>query len=120
MKKKIEGLGDQIEKFTKATGIKKLVKWVFGEDCGCQERKEKLNKLFPKKRKQPECLNESEYNYLSKWFDKHNSKVTPTEQKQLLKIYNRVFREKKEMTSCGKCINDISKELNILYKAYGN
>ena len=45
----IKGLGDQIEKITEATGIKKLVKWAFGEDCGCDQRKEKLNKLFPLK-----------------------------------------------------------------------
>lgn len=120
MKKKAEGLGDQIEKFTEATGIKKLVKWAFGEDCGCDKRKEKLNKLFPKRRKEPECLNEKEYNYLSEWFDKPNSKVTPIEQKELLKIYNRVFREKKPMTSCGSCIRAITNELNSLYKAYGN
>ena len=45
-----KGLGDSIEKFTKATGIKKVVdvvtKAVGIEDCGCNRRKEKLNKLF--------------------------------------------------------------------------
>ena len=51
---KSKGLGDDIEKITEATGIKKVVKWAFGEDCGCDERKEKLNKLF--KYKQPECF----------------------------------------------------------------
>ena len=44
---KSKGLGDSIEKFTKATGIKKLVKAVAGEDCGCDKRKEILNNLFP-------------------------------------------------------------------------
>ena len=59
-----KGLGDIIENITKATGIKKLVEWAFGGiDCGCDARKEKLNKLFPRKRK-PECLLEDEYNYL--------------------------------------------------------
>ena len=41
-----KGLGDTIEKVTEATGIKKVVKWLAGEDCGCDARKEKLNKLF--------------------------------------------------------------------------
>jgi len=45
-KKKSEGLGDTIEKITEATGIKKVVKWLAGDDCGCEERKEKLNKLW--------------------------------------------------------------------------
>jgi len=40
-----EGLGDIVEIITKFTGIKWLVKKVVGEDCGCDERKEFLNKL---------------------------------------------------------------------------
>ena len=46
---KSKGLGDSIEKFTKATGIKKIVDSMPG-DCGCGKRKEKLNKVFPYKR----------------------------------------------------------------------
>jgi len=41
-----QGLGDTIEKFTKATGIKKLADKIPG-GCGCQKRKETLNKMFP-------------------------------------------------------------------------
>mgnify|MGYP003123993136 FL=1 len=37
------GLGDIVEKVTEATGIKKAVKFIAGEDCGCNERKEKMN-----------------------------------------------------------------------------
>ena len=33
------GLGDTVEKITEATGIKKAVKFIAGEDCGCNERK---------------------------------------------------------------------------------
>lgn len=39
---KSKGLGDSIEKVTKATGIKKATDWIFdklGKDCGCSERK---------------------------------------------------------------------------------
>ena len=42
-------LGDTVEKFTKATGIKKLADKIPG-DCGCKKRKEKLNKIFPYKK----------------------------------------------------------------------
>jgi|TARA_Y100001972_G_C7657359_1_gene331098 hypothetical protein len=48
--KKSKGLGDTIEKITKATGIKKVVdkvSEVTGKDCGCADRKDKLNRLFP-------------------------------------------------------------------------
>ena len=49
---KSKGLGDSIEKFTKATGIKKVVDAVSektGKDCGCAERRDTLNRLFPYK-----------------------------------------------------------------------
>ena len=48
--KKSKGLGDTIEKITKATGIKKVVDVVskaVNKDCGCNKRKDSLNKLFP-------------------------------------------------------------------------
>ena len=46
--RKLRGLGDTIEKFTKATGIKKVVEKVTGEKgCGCKKRREALNKRFP-------------------------------------------------------------------------
>ena len=48
-----KGLGDIVEKFTRATGIKKAVDVVskaVGKDCGCNKRKDKLNKMFPYKK----------------------------------------------------------------------
>ncbi len=45
-----KGVGDTIEKITVAIGIKHVVDTiseVTGKDCGCKERKEKLNKSFP-------------------------------------------------------------------------
>ena len=47
---KSQGLGDSIEKFTKATGIKKLADKIPG-GCGCGKRKEKLNEIFPYNKK---------------------------------------------------------------------
>ena len=46
------GLGDSIEKFTKATGIKKMVDTMskgLNIPCGCEARKSALNKMFPYK-----------------------------------------------------------------------
>ena len=60
--KSSEGLGDTVEKITKATGIKKAVKFLAGEDCGCDERKEKLNEMF--RYRKPECLTESEFDLI--------------------------------------------------------
>ena len=44
---KSRGLGDSIEKFTQATGIKKVVEKVAGGDCGCKKRRDSLNRTFP-------------------------------------------------------------------------
>jgi len=43
---KSQGLGDTIEKFTTATGIKKIADKIPG-GCGCGKRKKKLNEIFP-------------------------------------------------------------------------
>jgi len=49
-RKKSKGLGDTIEKITKFTGIKSLVKRIFKEtDCGCDRRRDLLNKWLPYK-----------------------------------------------------------------------
>jgi hypothetical protein len=54
MEQKPRGLGDSIEKITKATGIKNIVDAVNKargvKDCGCGKRKDKLNKIFPYKK----------------------------------------------------------------------
>jgi hypothetical protein len=44
-----KGFGDTVEKFTKATGIKQIVDTVTNGDCGCDKRKDSLNRIFPYK-----------------------------------------------------------------------
>lgn len=44
---KQKGLGDTVAAITEATGIKAVVKALFGENCGCDIRQEKLNELVP-------------------------------------------------------------------------
>ena len=84
VKKTSKGLGDTVEKVFKATGIDKVAKWILGEDCGCEERKEKLNKMFPYM--EPQCLNEDEYNYLDNYFKTRKSQITPEELNLLIFI----------------------------------
>ena len=44
------GFGDTVEKFTRATGIKKAVDTVTKGGCGCDKRKDSLNRMFPYKK----------------------------------------------------------------------
>jgi len=49
-----QGIGDTIAKITRATGIKTAVDAVAeatGRDCGCQQRQDALNEMFPYKQK---------------------------------------------------------------------
>ena len=102
---KSEGLGDTIEKITKATGIKKAVKFLAGEDCGCDERKKLLNDMF--RYNKPLCLNEEEYIYLKGFFSINKNIVNNIEQKELLTIHNRVFNTNKQNSSYGNCVKDL-------------
>jgi hypothetical protein len=114
--KKSKGLGDTIEKITEATGIKTIVENIFGNDCGCDERKSKLNKLFPYK--VVNCLEENEYQYLKNWYTTKRLQVNANEQRELLLIYNRVFNRKNVFTSCGSCVRNMVRDLEKIYYEY--
>ena len=91
--KKSKGLGDDIEKFTEATGIKKAVDWFSsktGIDCGCDERKEKLNQLFPRHTGTPECLEWWEYDRIVNL----PRELDQAARKDVAYIYSRVFNVK--------------------------
>lgn len=115
---KAKGLGDTVEQVLEATGIAKIAKWALGEDCGCDERKEKLNKLFPYHKS--ECLSEDEFVYLDEYYTESNNVVKPEVQSKMVKIYNRIFRQKVQLTSCSSCykntIHDKLKKVYIEYK----
>ena len=116
-KQKSKGLGDTVEKVFKATGVDKVAKWVLGEDCGCDERKEFLNKLFPYTK--PECLTEEEFEYLHWYFTDRPSTITADQQKRLVAIYNRVLHQKAKTTRCTPCfMSNIHTKLYKIYKEY--
>jgi hypothetical protein len=92
-KNKSKGLGDSIEKFTEATGIKAVVKAIAGEDCGCSERRDALNKLFPYKKVQPECLEPEEIEYLSTGILRKRT-LKYEDRERIATIHARVFNHK--------------------------
>jgi len=113
---KSKGLGDTIAKITEATGIDKLVKFIAGEDCGCDERKEKLNKLFPYAK--PLCLTEDEFNTLDAYFKQNTNTLTSDEQTSLIAINNRVLSQKLTFSTCSSCLRDLVSKLRVIYNEY--
>jgi len=113
---KSKGLGDDIEKITEATGIKKLVKFIAGEDCGCNERKELLNKVF--RHNKLECLTEEEYDYLTGFFAKNKNVLNNEEIKRLYEISNRIFNKKSKPSTCSSCVRTIVLRLKKIIDAY--
>lgn len=98
-----KGLGDTVEKFTRKTGIKKVVDTVFKKlekSCGCEERKILLNDLF--RYEKPECFNEKDFNHIKNIVDTNKNKFTNEEQEEIVDIYTRVFPllKRPECTPC--------------------
>jgi hypothetical protein len=118
-KRKPQGLGDTIEQFTEATGIKAGVEKLaqaIGWDCGCDARKEKLNQMFPYKK--INCLTEEDYEYLQGWFSQDRYQVSILEQRRLTEIYYNVFNQQLEQTSCDSCWRDYISQIRKVYLEY--
>ena len=119
-KRKAKGFGDTIEQITEATGIKAVVE-VFskatGLDCGCDERKEKLNKLFPYNRN-INCLTEKDYDLLGEYVSPKKASLTPAEQKIVSDIYFNVFNFRLQLSSCASCWKGKIDELRKVYNEY--
>lgn len=118
-KRKPKGLGDTIEQFTEATGIKAGVEKLaqaIGWDCGCDARKEKLNQLFPYKK--INCLTEEDYEYLQGWFSMDRHSVSIMEQRRLTEVYYNVFNIRLEQTSCDSCWRDYISQIRKVYIEY--
>jgi len=92
-----EGLGDKVEKILSSPivkpvtqAIKKLL-WKDGEDCGCEEKRKKLNFKFPSKLK-PRCLKEHEYIWWGKYQQRRKLKVEQQDIEKICRIYSDVFK----------------------------
>lgn len=110
------GLGDVIEKITEVTGIKKAVKFLAGEDCGCDQRKMKLNQMF--RHNKMECLNEDEYEFLSMYLAKKRKDATHEDRVKLYAINNRIFHKNEKVSSCVSCVNAIVRRLEKVFNEY--
>jgi len=108
-----KGLGDSIEKALKATGIDKVAKKVLGEDCGCSDRKEKLNKMFPYNKVRQ--FTEDEQKIYEEVIDRTKGTITGKDQAILVKLYNKVFNANKKPSSCTSCVQQTLAKLKKVY-----
>jgi len=114
------GLGDVVNAVTTVTGIKALVKMFTpeGEDCGCEERRKKLNELHLRGKK-PYCLELDEYNFLKGFFDSNPFEANASQAMKMRTIYARIFRmDVSQVGSCDGCMRDLIKELRSIVGTY--
>lgn len=124
-KKKPKGLGDVIENITEATGIKKVVELFTpdGSDCGCDKRKEKLNKLFPVKTK-ANCFTEEQFNNWKAFTEVRTIRITSEQILMICKLYSDIFNVQFWKPSCYACsgtaktISTMIDKLDIVYNTY--
>lgn len=115
-----DGLGDVVEKITKATGIKKVVELfnsATGQDCNCDKRKEKMNIAFPTRRT-IECMTEEMYDTFGKIKDLKN--LGSSERAEVARIHAHVFKHKVVVpcTCTPKRWMQFMSELTKVYDSY--
>ena len=114
MAKPSKGLGDTIERITKATGIDKVAKAVLGDDCGCDERKKKLNQMFPYNKVRQ--FTEDELKIYEEVLPRlKGGTITGQDQSTLIKLYNKVFNSNKQPSSCSSCVQQTLAKLAKVY-----
>ena len=110
-----KGLGDSIENFTKKTGIKKIVDAVVGEDCGCDKRKDFLNRIFPYFAPMSDKDKTTWEKIIKPSFDK--GQLNLGEQGLAIDIYERVYGQRKKKSRCGSCVKLWLADLEKAYEA---
>ena len=109
---KSKGIVDTISKITKATGIDKVAKKILGEDCGCDERKKKLNQMFPYARP----FTEDELSIYESVLPRlKGGTITREDQATLVRLYNKVFNANKKPSSCSSCVQQTLAKLAKVY-----
>ena len=115
---KSKGIGDDIKKFTKATGIDRLAKTILGEDCNkCEERRKKLNQMFPRF-KNIRQFTEDEIKIYEEAILPIESRghLTRGEKTIVNALYKGVFGQNPQWKSCSPCNKQIMDNLKKVYE----
>ena len=111
------GLGDVVEKIAKVTGINKVVDALV-DDCGCDDRKEKFNKIPLWKRRKVNCIEESDYPFVKEFIKM--TRYSYEDRERFIPIYNFVFRVKVKNTNCDSCFRGYIKNMKKYLEIYEN
>ena len=128
-KEQITGLGDVVHKVAKAVGIDKVVKAFTpeGKDCGCDDRKQKLNAMFPIRQPAVRCLTQSQHDQYAKFVESRTlDKIIEREHaKLLIDLTAWVFATQHNINDfgsncggCGKKLLKMVKKLDEVYYSY--
>ena len=121
------GLGDVVESITKAIGIKKVVDVVskkLDKDCGCDKRKEFLNKLrLFKNKKVLRCLTDNQRGQYINFIDtRKKGKWERNEMQLMFDLYAHAFAIQYQIKSfggncqgCAKILQEIQDKLDKVY-----
>ena len=112
-RKQSEGLGDTVEKVIRFTGLQHFVN---GEDCGCEERKKKLNELLPYRFK-ARCLTEEEYKEWGEFQTKRTLTLSGEQVVYVCDLYASVFNRQK-WYPCSGCVKEMIAIIDRLDKVY--
>ena len=105
------GLGDVVEAITKVTSIKKVVEAVT-DDCGCNERKERFNKITLWNRKKVNCISEDDYLWYKQNIKPSTSRFDYDTRERIVKIYNSIFNTNQKNTKCMPCMKGLLENIN--------
>ena len=116
-KNKSRGLGDDIKKIADKTGISKAVNMIFGDDCGCAERQQKLNNMFPNFKNIRAFTNDEKKVYEKIYPQVEKEKrVNKENQIALNVLYFSVFNTPAKWSNCGSCNIKTLENLRRVYE----
>lgn len=105
------GVGDVIEVITEATGIRRLFDR-FAPDCGCDLRREKLNKtlgFYTPMTKEQKAEFDDVVNNIK------DDVITTADQTRINELYRTIFNRRAASTSCGSCVVTRMSQLQRVY-----
>ena len=87
---------------------------MLGDDCGCEERKRKLNKVFPYSKVRQ--FTEDELKIYESVLPRIKGTISGEDQAIMVRLYNKVFNANKKASSCTSCVRETLAKLKKVYQ----